>query len=342
MNPYEKQIEALMKAANSNSPALKAAFIAVLEEIRTNLFDTAALEIALAQMNIEGAIAATHIDDMDNLLFGIGMDKNAYIFSQQVQNIWSIGAATAIANLSPEIQKLISFDSIGERAIKLMRNDGANLARDLTQSSREGIRVVIERSLSTGINPAKQARYIRQLVGLTDYQAQAILNFREQLETRQVLGFTPPGDRRLNAVEQAMVNRHMREGTFSDEQIDQMVERYFQSMINKRANDIAHTEALNAINNGQQELWEQGLDQGIFDDNEDRKFWIVTRDDRLRPSHAAIPFMNPNGVKIRSMFITPFGAVNGPGDRNVNLINCRCVAILGWYGQQYTNEGYIQ
>lgn len=341
MSKAEDKIKALQAAADNNAPYLRQAFFSVIEEIRANLFDTAALEIAIAQKDINAMLRAIQIDQMDNLLFGIGVDKSAYIFTQQAQNIFAIGAATSISLLSPTTQKMLSFDSIGERAIRNIRADNLNLVSGLTSNSRAGVLTAIERSLAEGTNPARQAREIRQLIGLTSEQTQAVLNFRRQLETRQVLGFTPPGERRFDAVETAMINRHMKEGTFSTSQIDAMVERYYQSSINKRAWDIAHTEALNAVNQAQQEVWEQGLDQGIFDDKVDRKFWIVTRDDRLRPSHAAIPGMNPNGVKIRSQFVTPFGLVYSPGDRNANLINCRCTIVLGEAQQTYHSDGYL-
>lgn len=342
MSKIQDKIKALQTAADENAPAVRAAFLAVIEEIRSNLFDTAELEIAIANLDIEFALKATHIEDMNDLLFGVGMNKDAYIFSHTVNNIYSVGAATAIVNLPPNLQKAIKYDNLSERAINLMRKDGAKMVVDLTESSKAGVRAVISRSIAENVNPTKRLREIRQLIGLTDEQSNAVLNFRRQLETQQQLGFTPVGERRLSAVDQTVVNRHMREGHLTNQQIDDMVERYYQSMLNKRAWDIAHTESLNAINNGQLELWEQGLDQGLFDDNVDRKFWIVTRDDRLRPSHAAIPGMNPYGVKIRSQFLTPFGLVYGPGDRNSNLINCRCCLVLGEFGQVYTRDGYIK
>lgn len=341
MTETEKQIAALLEAADSTSPIIRAAFISVVQEIRGNLFDTTEMEIALANHDIEGAIRASGIDRMNDLMFGIGMDNNAYVFNRQLNDIFVLGASVAISNLAPDLQKAISFDTLSERAVSFLRQDNLNSITDLTNSSRTGVRVAIERSLAEGMNPARQAQDIRSLIGLTDPQIDAVANFRLQLRTQQQQGFTPAGERRLSAVDQAIVNRHMKEGHLSDAQIQDMVDKYYNSLLNKRALDISHTEALNAINNGQQEAWSQGLDQGVFSDNEHRKFWIVTRDDRLRKTHSVIPGMNPGGVKIKSQFVTPHGLVDNPGTRNAGFINCRCCVVLGMVGQQYHQDGYL-
>ena len=341
MNIYEKQVGEILNAADSSSPIVKAAFLSVMDEIRKNYFDAAAIEIALANGDVNGVIAATGIDHMDDLLFGIGMNNNAYIFTQQLNNIWALGASVAISQLSPNAQKILAFDTIGERAINFLRSNGARSVTNLSVNSRAGVITAIERTLRDGVNPTKQAKYIRQLIGLTPDQVVSISNFRAQLETRSQLGFTPAEDRRLSAVDQAVVRRHMKEGYLNDSQIDDLVEKYRKSSLNKRATDISRTESLNSIHAAQKEVWEQGLDQGVLNDSEDRKFWIVTRDDKLRPTHAVIPGMNPDGVKIRSQFITPYGPVDHPGTFNAGFINCRCCVVLGWYGQQYHSDGYL-
>lgn len=334
-------IDAIHAAADKQVPQLKAAFLAAIEELK-NTFDSKAVEAALSQNNIDAVLAAMQMDKLDDLLFGIGMNPNAYILTDQLRGLFAVGASVAMFNLPLDIQKALAFDSLGERAVRKMREDGLIMARELTESTKAGVRTLLADIMATGEGPVKQARQIRSFIGLTESQTKAVLNFRRQLEARKTFGLTPPDERRLDAIEQAMVRRHMSSGIFDQQKIDEMVETYYQRLLNKRALDIARTESLNAVNNGQIELWEQGWDQGLFSDETERMFWIVTRDDRLRETHAAIPAMNPYGVKIGQYFITPFGAVRGPGDRNSGLINCRCVVVLGFVGQTYSTEGYIQ
>ncbi len=332
----QRQSDAVLSAADGITPEMAVAFTQAIAQLKDDI-DIDELADALYNNDLNRALQVMGIDTMDDLLFGIGMGPNAYIYSGVIHTAFFAGAQVALKNLSPELQRLLSFDPLGERAVQILRRKALDSARELTLATKAGVRQSIVDSQSLNLTIPQRAAQIRDLIGLTNSQMKAVLNFRRQLETRQLLNFTPPDERRLSAVEAAMVRRHMREGTFSQSQINQMTDTYYERLLNKRAMDIARTESLHAVNEGQQEMWEQGLDAGVFDDNEDRKYWIVTHDDKLRPTHAAIPGMNPNGVKIRSMFVTPFGMVSSPGDANVGLINCRCTIVLGqisnssWY-----------
>ena len=265
---------------------------------------------------------------MDSLLFGIGLGNNAFVFSNQLTETFNLGATTGIKQLPEAMQQAIGFDTLNNRAINAIKQNTGKVIQELTGSSKQAVSNLIQRLLSENIPPAKMGREIRQLIGLTDSQMKAVTNFRLQLETRSILGLTPPEDRRLNAIEAAQVRRHMNQGTMQQDKIDEMVEKYYQRLLNKRALDIARTESMHSINQGQQEAWMQGLDQGVLDINKDRKFWLTAGDEKVRTTHRAIPAMNPGGVPITSPFATPFGFVMSPGDYNVGLINCRCSAIL--------------
>jgi len=319
---------AVLVAADLQVAKMKVAFVQAVNELRSNLVDEEALAVALANSDIEGAIAATHVDNLKDLLFGIGLGPNHYILNDLTIAAFGIGAGVALKNLPLELQTALIFDSLNDRAIRFLRSEGVKMVQDITESTKAGVRATIGRSLAENVPPARQVYEIRQLVGLTETQAQAVLNFRRQLETRQTLGLTAPGDRRLSAVEQAMVNRHMKTGYLTDAQIDALVERYYVSLVNKRALDIARTESLNAVNNGQLEMWMQARDAGYLDDEVDRMFWLTAGDARVRPTHSPIPAMNPNGVKIGGYFVTPHGLVTGPGTRNSGFVNCRCCLVL--------------
>jgi hypothetical protein len=76
---------------------------------------------------------------------------------------------------------------------------------------------------------------------------------------------------------------------------------------------------LRASHHGQHESWKQATRQGVLPATA-RRVWIVTPDARLRPEHAAIPRMNPDGVGLDEPFRTPDGDfLNPPIDPN-----CRC------------------
>lgn len=327
MNNQDTHLKEMQDTADKHAKYLKLAFLAAIVELRNTLSDED-IEYALSTKNIDTILQSINIDNLDNLLFGIGMPKDTFIFNDEMRDIFNVGAMAAFWNLSEDKQKLWSYDPIGERAVAFLREDSARAAREIVLSTKAGVQANIARIMAETTDIKAQVKEIRQLIGLTDNQVQAVLNFKRQLETRQVLGLTPPDERRLSIAEQTLIRQHMKNGILSEVQLNHLVDRYYESMLNKRALDIAGTESMNMINNGQQILWEQGLDQGVFNDNAERKFWVTAGDEKVRSTHRVIPGMNPNGVKIRSMFITPFGLVYGPGDRNPGLINCRCITVL--------------
>jgi len=323
---YLQELEA---TTDSHSYYLKLAFLAALMEFRNNQIITDKLEDVLSTRNVDQILQVLNVDELDNLLFGIGMDKDTFIFNDEKRDLFNIGAMAAFSALSLETQKKWNWNPIGERAVSFLLQDSANAALEIVANTKAGVRVLVTRTLAETSDIKQQAREIKQLIGLTENQMQAVLNFKRQLETRSILGVTPPDERRLSVAEQTLIRNHMKNGTMSAEQIESMVGKYYESLLNKRALDIAGTEAFRAVNNGQQQLWDQGLDAGVFDDNIHRKFWRDMGDGKVRPTHRPIAGMNAAGVKIRSMFITPFGLVYGPGDYNSNLINCRCMIFLG-------------
>lgn len=322
--------------AKKHTKPLRDSFFVALGETKDR-YELTAMQEALEARNIHAAIKASHVDDLELLLQGIGIDQGELVFSDEVINTFNDGAGLAATLLPALKQKEIVYNPLADRTVRFLRSNGAILVREITDSTRRGVNRAIVRGFETGVSPRKQAREIRSLVGLTTSQTNAVINFRLQLEQRlnspkdqfgNTRTMSPAASRRLSAVEQAQVRSHMKNNTFDQAKIDQMVNRYTESLQNKRANDIARTEALNAVNNGQLELWKQGLEQGVLDPKTTKKKWVVTRDDKLRKDHAAIPIMNPKGVAINSFFTTPFGPVMSPGDPLTDLINCRCGLVL--------------
>jgi hypothetical protein len=332
MSFADVHLKEMQDIADNNAKYLKLAFLAAIVELRDNLVDVDELAIMLESGSAEDIMRATHIDDLENLLYGIGMDKDTFIFSNEVLTIFNAGATASFFRLPVSTQKVWNYNPIYAGTTTFLQEDAAQMAREIVASTKAGLQAIITRVIAETLDTATRIKEIQQLIGLTADQATAVLNFRRQLETRQLLGFTNPADRRLSALDQTLIRQHMQNGTLTTEQIDSMVGRYFESLLNKRATDIANTEAMNAVNNGQQLLWEQGLDEGVFSDNNIRKFWITAGDEKVRALHRVIPGMNPGGVKIRSMFITPYGLVSGPGSRTGGFINCRCSVYLGTVG----------
>lgn len=327
MSKVDDYIKELRDAADKQSKYLKLAFLAAILELRSKAQDNPDLATAIEYGNVEDIIRLSNIDDLDNLLHGIGMDKSNFIFSDEVRDIFNAGAVAAFFNLSSDNQKLFNFNPLNERAATFVQQDTAQVARELVASTKAGLRQAIERIAADNAVTASRIKDITNLIGLTNPQVTALLNFKSQLEARQNLGFTSPSDRRMSEVDQILINQHMKGAGLSQDKMDGLVNRYYESLLNKRATDIATTESMRAINNGQQELWMQGMNSGVLTDKY-RKYWFTVGDKRVRPTHRVIPGMNPQGCAIDGYFATPFGPVKSPGDNNGGFINCRCNIVV--------------
>lgn len=87
-----------------------------------------------------------------------------------------------------------------------------------------------------------------------------------------------------------------------------------------RADLIARTETMTAANAGQQELWDQAVDDGLLTGNEEQE-WIVTPDDRLCPICSAMEGVN---VPLGDLFDVDGDQIEAPPAHP----RCRCVVAL--------------
>jgi hypothetical protein len=88
-----------------------------------------------------------------------------------------------------------------------------------------------------------------------------------------------------------------------------MVDAYARKYRKYRAETIARTESMRALNMGTQEAWRQAVQDGKIVEDLIRRFWKVAHDERTCPVCKPIPEMNPNGVKLAQPFATPRGPI---------------------------------
>jgi hypothetical protein len=130
------------------------------------------------------------------------------------------------------------FDGKNARAQKVAARQAGRLIRGVSDETIAAVRSVIRRSIAEGIPPYDAARMIRSVVGLTERQAQAAMSYRAEL-----------------------VNSGL---TLA--KVDKLVERYAEKKIAERAETIARTEILDALNDGALEGWAQAKAEGLLGD----------------------------------------------------------------------------
>lgn len=253
----------------------------------------------------------------------------ALIQSAPIGNLYVQGyvnsAQSTEAFLNAKTPRSIRFDFDQQNpfAVRTARDNRLRLVREFNRAQREATRQAIAEGVQAGANPIQQARNFKDSIGLTRRQVRAVNNYRRLLEegSREALG-RGLRDRRFDRT----VNSAIRDGrSLSRSQIDTMVGRYRERYIQHRARVIARTEAIRAVNQGRDQMFRQGIEEGKIDPANTTQEWNTSLDERVRGTHSAMhgqiqpigtPFISGDGVEIRYP--------TDPGAPPAESIQCRC------------------
>lgn len=312
----EAQYKWLHDIADGAAADVREAFMRAIERIK-NTVKQADLEAAIASKSVERVLQVLGVDA--DIAAAIRQEMMPPLEDAMIE----AGRATPEQALPKGGRLNIKFDLASPHTTRYLRNYEMNLIRQISNDTRAGIKQVVTSAFQFGAHPREQAREIRQMIGLTDIQAQWVQNYRDQLEGGDRAAMDRGlrdrrSDRRLNRALGA-------EGEgLDDDEIDRLVNFYQNKMLNARAETIARTETINAAQAGQQIAWEQASENGLLSRTHVRQGWLVTPDDRLCIVCALIPEMNPAGVPLGGYFQTPAGPVLRPTVHP----NCRCSLYL--------------
>lgn len=321
----------IVEAADKNVGRVERAFV--------NMADLAAHAVPLAEMaeaiKMGDLTGLLRLLDLENRLTmaarGSGIEADAISFIEALQGAFKAGAEAEMIELShvavmkASIGTTLSFDLLNPETVNWLQTYTFNLIREIATSSRLAIQDIVIEAFRQGGHPYEQARDIRRMIGLTRQQAQAVYNYRNMLEgspseMRQALG-AALRDRRFDP----SVLNAARTGTgLPQAKIDAMVDQYYSRMLNYRARNIARTETLRASGAGQRTLWNQAVREGILKPDQTRRKWITGGGTRTCDTCAAVPRMNPGGVRLDGVFQTDIGGVDGPPLHP----SCRCDVVL--------------
>ena len=338
--------------ARKLEPRLARAILQALQE-QGDTLNLAAIEEALRAGRPDQVLAMISADKLDAAM---GVTQSAL-----QDAVFTVGAEAAAGLLRQPVLRgtAFRFNNLNPRLISWLQTYSLNLIREMTNSTREGVRTVLTAGMAEGAGPRDVARDVKQVVGLTDRQAQAVVNFRRSLESFHErrsaaawgLGnkidrapggaqvFKPDDDgtpmdgideRRLRDFRyDQMLRRAMQQGKpLSQAQIDKMVDAYRRKYLKHRAETIARTEALRTTNVGVQDAWRQAIEQGKVSEELVRRKWVVASDERLCEFCAPIPGLNPKlGVPFQQPFETPKGPTMLPPLHP----NCRCTVFIRVY-----------
>lgn len=223
----------------------------------------------------------------------------------------------------------ISFDPTNPRAAQSANDLAYQFIREVSDEQRDIVRQAVAGALGEGTHPKAAARDIRDSIGLTAKQKEAVDNYRKALEANSSDALNralrdkrfDPTVRRANETDTPL----------TDDQIDKMVDRYRERFVTYRADTIGLTESTSATSMANHEAMLQTVDAaGLDPDNDVEKKWNSTLDGRTRPSHVYLGARGGQIVKgMDGMFLSGLGnRLKYPGDLTcpaADRIRCRCV-----------------
>jgi hypothetical protein len=325
----ERQFDAANGRAAIMSRAVSASLTKGLITFK-NKVEVERLSEFLAKQDLEGTVESIPWQILPDRLNLLGPSVLAGITD---------GGDIAHQFLPQHMQPDIRFDSRNPRIDKILQRRVGTLIGDITEESRAEVRSVVRQVIDTGMPLSAASNRIRDVVGLTEQQSIAIMNFRNALESgaysaltqnqRSVVAprmFFEEG-KKINLQDRAVRARFNR--IVGQKDMDRLVDAYAERLLRHRSENIARTESFQAINEGQREFWSQADEQGILGDNV-RKEWIidpVTACELCRP-------VNGQRVRLNEMYQTPIGPVIGPTLHP----SCNCMEALVFVNSRNQEE----
>jgi len=189
-----------------------------------------------------------------------------------------------------------TFDPRAPKTLKFLSNTTANRLELVTNSGREATRIMTFEAFDKGIPLPRASQMIRGSIGLNAKQARAVVNLRNTLAAEGL----------------------------SQAKIDSKIVAYTKRALRSRSLTIAQTELTDVISQGQLDMWDQAVVDGVISMKTWEKVWVATRDSKT--SRICLD-LDGQAVPLNKQFIDPSGVL-GPFDRPSAHPNCRSSLII--------------
>lgn len=318
-----EQIKRIRQLSDRLEPRLARRFLSSLEEVKDDL-DFDLIESLIRDGRFEQIINLISTELIGNGLSGFSEGMSRAFVSSGVLHASFIQPFRNADNVTINIV----FDQTNPELFRVMNQYKLNRIREITADTVSTVRDVLTRNVIDGVNPNQTAREIREVIGLTQRQELAVLNYRRYLESLDPRALARQlRDKRFDRTVVAAIRD---DKPLAAEQINKMVSRYRQRYLNYRARTIARTESIRALSLSNQQIWVNAVEEGKIEQERIRRFWVATADGRTRDHHRndmGVPSLNKDGVGLFEPFKSSMGPIMYPGDPNApaaNSINCRC------------------
>ena len=316
-------------------PRIRRAFLDAIRDIQS-------------QVVLKDIAEALGRGDIQRAIDVINLDRAAFLrFEQELEAAFADGGVGQIEELGrirdPEGNRVqIRFGVRNLPAERIIRDYSAQRVVGILDDQRDALRLTMEAGLSRGDNPTRTAldvagRVNRRtgrreggILGLTAKQVEYVESARSELTSadpatlRRYLG-RDLRDKRFDSV----VRRAIKDGKpLPQDTVTRIVGRYNDRMLKFRADTIARTETLSALNMGRHQAVEQVIATGKVRRQDVRLVWDAAKDRRTRDTHWDL---DGQSVAYGEAFHTIRGnTIRFPGDPRApaeETINCRCKLV---------------
>jgi hypothetical protein len=223
------------------------------------------------------------------------------------------------AVVEKDIGDRFTFDLYDEKTQARLRQAQDDLIQQIEDTSRDTIEQIIISGAQDGLGPDEIVGDIRDMIGLTDRQAQAVLNYESMLRDLDP-------DALVRRLRNGLYDDQLQEAIDNDDDLSEaaivaMTGDYLDNFLDYRAEMIAQTEATRAASAGLQDAYAQAIDRGVFPSDAVRQFWQIAGDEKTCEICQSCADMNEDGVAIDE----PFDSIDGPQDAPPDPHpSCRC------------------
>ncbi len=310
------------------APVLRRAFLDAVYNIRDRVILDQLVK-ALARGDIEGAVQSVGLDPAAFRGLDVAISQAFDAGGEHTASSITTAARSVGARL------LVLFDARNQEAESWLRSHSGNLIKEIVEDQKIAIREHLEAGMAAGQNPKTVALDLigrinpqtkkREggVIGLTASQERWVKNYAAELAAADPKALQRKlRDKRFDKT----TARAIKDGTpLSPDQRAKMVAAYRMRALKYRADSIARTEAMTALNQSQDTAMAQAIKKGKVQEKHVTKTWHSAGDKRVRHTHRT---MNKQKVGFNERFVSPSGArLKYPGDPEASAaerVMCRC------------------
>ena len=297
--------------------------------------------------NIDEMIKAIETNDIDRLVQASGY--NVVVLNKIIDKIEDIYERTGNMMVDgwPKLRNAFGlvtpvFNVRNSAVERELSEFSSRFVKEITDEMRKSIQETLTDGMMRGINPRETAinivgRYnpvthkrIGGTIGLASNQVKWVNNARRYLENLDERYFSLGlRDKRFDSI----VKKAIAEGKkLTKEKVSQLITAYESKALKYRADAIARTETIQAINRAERAAIAQQIEEGLITADLVTKWWSNSADERVRLSHVELGrrYNKENQIGFDEPFETMTGSkLLYPGDTSLGadaseIIHCRC------------------